>query len=73
MIKVLFVMFIMLTIFDSVVSFIPQYRHQVWAGQIRRIVDIPQRPIRKILPPDMPIDLSPLVVIMLFKLLMTLG
>ncbi len=73
MIRFIFAIFIMLTIADTFISFMPRVRGLAWAGQFHRVVDLPQKPIRKILPPQLPIDLSPLVAILLFNLLMTLG
>jgi uncharacterized protein YggT (Ycf19 family) len=73
MIKLAMMIFILLTVADTIISFMPQVRSQVWASNVHRMVEFPQRPIRKILPPDMPIDVSPIVIILLLKLLMAVG
>ena len=63
--------FILMVLVDSVVSFVPNpnvQRHPV-VIQLHRIVDIPLRPIRQLLPPNIPFDPSPIVLILLLRLL----
>lgn len=59
-------------IFDIVLSYIPQARSQDWAQKIHKIADIPQKPIREMLPKDIPFDPSPMIVIILIQILMYL-
>lgn len=63
--------YILLIIVDAVISFVPNpdiQRHPV-VIQLRKITELPQRPIRQLLPPDMPFDPSPLVVVLLLRML----
>jgi YggT family protein len=59
-----------LIIFDIVLSYIPQARSQTWAQQLHKIADAPQKPIRDMLPRDIPFDPSPMIVIILIQVLM---
>ena len=71
MLVTLIEIFILLIIVDAVISFVPNpdvQRHPL-VLQLRRITDVPQRPIRQLLPPDMPFDPSPIVVILLLRML----
>lgn len=62
-------LFIYLIIIDIILSYIPQAREQEWARKLHQIVDYPQKPIREMLP-EMPIDVSPMIVIILIQILM---
>lgn len=71
MLVTLIEIFILLIIVDAVISFVPNpdvQRHPL-VLQLRRITDIPQKPIRQLLPPDMPFDPSPIVVILVLRML----
>ena len=71
MLVTLIEIFILLLIVDAVISFVPNpdvQRHPL-VLQLRRITDAPQKPIRQLLPPDMPFDPSPIVVILLLRML----
>lgn len=71
MLVVLIDIYILLIIIDAVISFVPNpsvQRHPV-VIQLRKITDLPQQPIRKLLPPDMPFDPSPIVVILLLRMI----
>lgn len=71
MLSTLIEIFILLIIVDAVISFVPNpniQRHPV-VLQLRKITEVPQRPIRQLLPPDMPFDPSPIVVILLLRMI----
>ena len=71
MLHVLIDIFVILVVIDAIVSFVPNpevKRHPV-VIQLRKIVDIPQRPIRQLLPPNIPFDPSPIIVILLLRMI----
>ena len=71
MLSALIDIFILLIIVDAIISFVPNpeiQRHPV-VIQLRKVTDLPQRPIRQLLPPDMPFDPSPIVVVLLLRML----
>lgn len=53
-------------------SYLPQYRSQKWAQMVKQLADYTLKPIRKILPPDLPFDFSPLIIIFLLNLIKVL-
>ena len=71
MINWLIDIFILLTFVDAIISFVPNpevRRHPV-VIQLRKIVDVPQKPIRQLLPPNIPFDPSPIIVILVLRML----
>ena len=63
--------FILMVVIDAILSFVPNpevRRHPV-VIQLRKIVDVPQRPIRQLLPPNIPFDPSPIIIILLLRML----
>ena len=58
-----------LVFIDVIISFFPQLRVQSWALMVNRIVEVPLRPIREMLPKNMPLDPSPMILIMLIQML----
>lgn len=72
MIAAILQIFIYLTIIDAILSYFPDLKSQSWYQQLHKIVDAPQRPIRQMLPPGIPIDPSPIVVIIVCQLLMAI-
>lgn len=72
MIRFLIRLYVYIVIIDAVLSFFPSVRHYGWAKYIRKAAEFSLRPIRKVLPKDLPFDFSPLVVIFLLNLLMLL-
>ncbi len=61
-----------LLIFDAIFSFFPDLMKQNWRQQHKKICDYTCNPIRKRLPPHLPFDFSPILVILLINLLMFL-
>ena len=72
MIHSLLQIFIYILIIDILMSYFPQIRHQKWAQMIHKIADVTQKPIREMLPKDMPLDPTPMIIIILIQLLMSI-
>lgn len=72
MIRILIKIYIFLLILDSILSYLPQYQNHPWAKMIKRGANFTLDPIRKVLPRDLPFDLSPLVVILILNVIMAL-
>jgi YggT family protein len=70
MIHALLQIFIYILIIDVLMSYFPQMRTQKWAEMLHKIADAPQRPIREMLPKDMPLDPTPMILIILIQMLM---
>lgn len=62
-----------LVLFASVIlSYIPSLRHHPIVMKINQAADWTCKPIRKLLPPDLPFDFSPLIVFFLLRLVVFL-
>lgn len=72
MIHHLLQLFIYIIIADVILSYFPDVRRQQWAQVLHKIADAPQRPIREMLPKDIPLDPSPMIIIILVQILMYL-
>ena len=70
MIHTLLQLYIYLIIADIVLSYVPDVRRQKWAETLHKIADAPQKPIRDMLPRDIPLDPSPMIVIILIQIMM---
>jgi len=64
--------FIYLLIIDVIVSYFPDLKSQGWAQKLRMITDIPQKPIRDLLPKNLPFDPAPMILIFLIQIVMYL-
>ena len=62
--------FIYITIADVLMSWVPDVKGQPWAQKLHHIADAPQKPIREMLPKDMPIDPCPMIIIIICQMLM---
>lgn len=69
MIRALINIYIIILIADVILSYLPNFRHQPWARTIKKLADYTCAPIRKIMPPELPFDFSPMIVIFLLKLI----
>jgi YggT family protein len=47
----------------SLLSFAPQLRYQSWYSKLRKICEFTLKPIRKYMPKELPVDLSPVAAI----------
>jgi YggT family protein len=70
MIHQLLQLFIYIMIADIIMSYLPQYRGQKWAQILHKIADTPQKPIREMLPQNLPLDPTPMIIILLIQMLM---
>jgi uncharacterized protein YggT (Ycf19 family) len=52
-----------------IISFFPELRDQPWARELNKVMEMVLKPIRDILPKDMPLDPSPMILIMLIQML----
>lgn len=68
MIRIILNIYIFIIIIDTVLSYLPPFKDALWARKIRKIVDYTLAPIRKVLPPDLPFDISPIILILLIKM-----
>lgn len=62
--------FIYIIIADVLLSWVPDVRRQPWAQKLHEFANIPQKPIRDMLPKDIPLDPTPMIIIMLCQMLM---
>lgn len=63
-------LFIYVLIIDIILSYFPQLMAQKWAQTLHKIADAPQRPIREMLPKGLPLDPTPMILIILIQMLM---
>jgi YggT family protein len=70
MIHILLQIFIYILIFDVIMSYFPDMRRQEWAQVLHKIADAPQKPIRDLLPKGLPIDPTPMILIIGIQILM---
>jgi len=72
MIRTLLDLYVLVLIADVVLSYLPQFRHHPAVVYIRKASDLSCKPIRKLLPHDLPFDFSPLIVILALNILKAL-
>ncbi len=72
MIDAILHIFTLIIFFDVIMSYVPDLRKHEWARTLHQIADAPQKPIRDVLPKDLPLDPSPMIVIMIIQLLRSL-
>ena len=71
-IRTLLQLYVYSLIFDAILSFFPDLQRHKWRAQLKKICDVSCNPIRKLLPPNLPFDFSPILVILIINLLMFL-
>lgn len=69
MIRVLINVYIVFLIFDAILSYFPNYYRTDWGKKIKMTADFTCKHVRKHLPPDLPFDISPVIVILSLKLI----
>lgn len=69
MIRFLLSLYVLIIILDVVLSYFPRYRYDQWVINIKKMANFSLNPVRRILPPNLSFDFSPLVVILLIFLL----
>ena len=65
-------LYVLLLIVDVILSYLPKLKYRVWVIWIQEASDLTCRPIRGLLPSDLPFDFSPFIVILLINLLKVL-
>lgn len=65
-------LYVYVIIVDAILSYMPQFRSQKWAEFIHKSADLTLKPIRELLPSGLPLDPSPMIVIILIQILMYL-
>jgi uncharacterized protein YggT (Ycf19 family) len=68
MIRFLINVYIFILIFESIISFLPQYNKHLWVLRLRQIANFGLNPIRRLMPREAPVDFSPLILIAGLKL-----
>ena len=69
MIRAVINLYVLLLIVNAVLSFFPELRFRPFVITIKKYADFTCAPIRKRLPPDLPFDFSPFIVILALKLI----
>ena len=70
MIRFILNIYMFIIIADAIISYMPQYQKEDWAKFIKKLANFALEPIRKVLPNhDLPIDIAPLIVIVLIQLI----
>lgn len=71
MLRLLIDIFVLLLVLDAVLSFVPnpEIQRHPFVRRIRQMGDVVLRPIRQLLPQGLPFDPSPLILILLLRLL----
>ena len=69
MIDAILHLFTFIIIFDVILSYAPDLRKHEWANSLHMIADAPQKPIRELMPKDLPLDPSPMIVIFVIQIL----
>jgi YggT family protein len=68
LIRLLLDLYVLILIADIVLSYLPQFRHHPARVFVKKASDFTCSPIRKLLPPNLPFDFSPLIVMVLLRL-----
>lgn len=72
MIRFLLDLYVYVIIIDAILSFFPDLRRHQAVIYLRRAADFTCAPVRRLLPRDLPLDFSPIVVILAIYLLKAL-
>ena len=67
-IRTLLQLYIYVLIVDAILSYFPNLKDQNWRKQLKRAADFSCDPVRKHLPPHLPFDFSPILVILAIEL-----
>jgi len=71
-IRTLLDLYTYIVVIDAIMSYFPQLSVYNWRRKLKMIADYACDPIRKKLPPHLPIDFSPFLVVLIIKLLIFL-
>ncbi len=72
MIRVLLHAYMFLLVLDAVLSYIPSLRTNALVRRLKTLANFSLDPIRRFLPRELPVDLSPLIAIILIQLVIEL-
>ena len=72
MIRFLIRLYIYIIIIDAVLSYFPSVRYYNWVKLIKKVSNYVLNPIRRVLPNDLPFDISPIIAILALNMLMLL-
>lgn len=72
LIEFLINIYILLVVIDAIFSYFPNLQSNEWIRNLRKVTNYSCDPVRKIMPKGLPYDLSPLVVIVILKLIIIL-
>lgn len=72
MIRLIIRLYILVLILDAIISYFPNLKYNKIAIKIKQLADFTLAPIRRVLPDDLPFDLSPVVAIIILNLIMAL-
>lgn len=67
-IRILIDLFCGILILNAIISFLPTLNEKGWALQIKKLCEIFLGPIRRFTPPDIALDISPMILIVLLQL-----
>ena len=69
LIRTLLNLYILLLIFDSILSYFPKVQNEEWRKKIKQSADYSLDPVRKKIPAHhLPIDISPIIVILIIQI-----
>ena len=63
-------LYIYVIIADIILSYVPNLRGQQWAQMIHKAAEVTCKPVRDLFPGDIPMDPSPMIVIILIQVVM---
>lgn len=69
MIRIIIDLYILILFIDIVLSYLPDVRRQEWAQKVTQVANFTLDPVRKYMPKDLPFDFSPIVVIILLRVI----
>ncbi len=72
MIRALIDLYCFILIIDWILAYLPQFRHHPVVQRISQIANYSLNPVRRLMPRELPIDISPLIVILALKLFQVL-
>jgi YggT family protein len=72
MIRFIIDIYILVLIGDAILSYIPSLQFHPLRKQVKRAADLSEAPVRKLLPPDLPFDPSPIIVIIILNIIKAL-
>jgi len=72
LIRTLIELYILLLFVDVILSYLPQYRRNIWVKRVHTLANYTCSPIRRYLPNDLPFDFSPLIVVVILTVLKAL-